>query len=829
MWIFNGEARVYTVFPFFHLAGFLSLTLQTIFMNASPVLGPPHLLPDTALLKLVMQHQKLRSMFLPPAVIEGLLHEPNGIDAFKNLDFLVYSGAPFSPVNGDRLSKVVEIISPFGSTEVYPQPELAPMSSEDWAYHEFNPNIKHEMELYDATEGTYELVIIVDETTKDTAAAYHNLPGITEYHTKDLFVKHPQKPELFRYYGRRDDIIVLANGEKFNPIPLEVNVQNHPSLEGAFVIGNGRRQAALLVEPKESLDDSGRQSLLEELWPRIVDANELIPGQGRIQKSKFLCSLPNKPFTRTGKGTIVRKLTEEAYKYEIERLYSDIPLPSPSQLANLDLQPTLNYEMSDVIRFCRTIISTAFPIAATIDGDGDFVAHGLDSEQTVEIVSALKSHLRARTDKSVDWISPRTLFRSSTVNSLSRVVQDFLNKHVVPEEDSRLSRSRLVEEAVAEYTKGLPGARPDELQDGPLDTSSTTVALIGSSGYLGSRLMVVLISDPAISRIYCLNRSVDARAKQEASLLEHHHVSPELLEKLVFVAIDIEKPALGIAPEVKDRVLNEVDVIVLNAWHSNFVLPLRFFRPFLKATLEVVRLAASSRMKSRVVFVSSLASVGAMARGARVPEALVSDPLAAFNNGYAQSKLAAERVLAAGSERCGFPLSVVRVTQIGGPTDGRGGRWAEQGWIAALARTAKAIAVVPSSGPAVDWLPVNTVAEVLRREVIGGRGTEAIRFVNALHPHPQPWSVLAGVLQQTLGVDSTAPLQDWIQMVRDVRRVDRGGDKLPAVPLLDHYEEEYGASDALEFESSLAKDGSGVEVPALDEKVLKSWIDDWEL
>ncbi|KAI0544625.1 hypothetical protein F4679DRAFT_564277 [Xylaria curta] len=454
MWTFDGEARVYTVFPFFHLAGFLSLTLQTIFMNASPVLGPPNLIPDSGLLKLVMQYQKLRSMFLPPAVIEGLLHEPNGIDAFKHLDFLVYSGAPFSPAIGGRLSKVVEIISPFGSTEVYPQPELAPISSEDWAYHEFNPNVKHEMELYDATEGTYELVILVDETTKETTAAYHNLPGVAEYHTKDLFVQHPHKPRLFKYYGRRDDIIVLANGEKFNPIPLEVNVQNHPSLKGAFVIGTGRRQAALLVEPKEPLDDAGRQSLLQALWPLVTSSNELIPGQGRIQKSRMFCGLPEKPFTRTGKGTIVRKLTEEAYKEEIEHLYLDASSQYIADLAT-DLQPTLSYELSNVITFCRGIIGIAFPAGAKIDGDEDFVTHGLDSEQTVEIVSNLKRHLRSRTDEPVDWISPRTLFRNSTVNSLSRILQNFLNSGSVPEEDLNLSRSRLGEEIVAEYTEGL--------------------------------------------------------------------------------------------------------------------------------------------------------------------------------------------------------------------------------------------------------------------------------------------------------------------------------------------------------------------------------------
>ncbi|TRX87850.1 hypothetical protein FHL15_011268 [Xylaria flabelliformis] len=836
MWTFRGEARVYTVFPFFHLAGFLSLTLQTIFMNASPVLGPPHMIPDSALLKLVMQHQKLRSMFLPPAVIEGLLHEPNGIDAFKRLDFLVYSGAPFSPAIGDRLSKVVEIISPFGSTEVYPQPELAPTSPEDWAYHEFNPNVKHEMELYDSTEGTYELVILVDETTKDFAAAYHNLPGIAEFHTKDLFVQHPRKPRLFKYYGRRDDIIVLANGEKFNPVPFEVNLQNHPLLKGAFVIGTGRRQAALLVEPKEPLDEAGRQSLLEALWPLVVSSNQLIPGQGRIQKSRMLCGLPEKPFTRTGKGTIMRKLTEETYNEEIKNLYLNESSQFKRHIANLvpDLQPTL-YELSNVITFCRGIMSIAFPVGTKIDGDEDFVTHGLDSEQTVEIVSNLKRYIRSRTNKSVDWISPRTLFQHSTVNSLSSILLNFLNNSSIPREDLKLSRRQPIEEIVAEYTEGLSEVQrtTNPSQRSHRGASGTVVAIIGSTGYLGSHMVVAFIKDPKISRIYCLNRSPDARAKQETLLQE---LGVGSLEKLDFMTIDLEGKSLGLTQEAKEKILNEVDVIVLNAWRSNFVLPLQSFSPFLKATQELIQLATAST-KMHIIFVSSLAAVGAMARKANVPEALVQDPLAAFNNGYAQSKLAAERILAIGSERCGVPVTVVRVTQIGGPIPslpGGGGRWAEQGWITAIVKTSKSICLIPSDGPLVDWLPVNTVADLLRREVVtdtARHNDRGVRFLNLLHPHPQPWKIFVEVLRASLGVERTTPMKEWIQKVRDVYGADDGvtGSKLPAVPLLDYYEEEYVGSGVATYDTVLAAENSPVNVPALEEETLRSWLSGWEL
>ncbi|KAI1811710.1 hypothetical protein GGS20DRAFT_561714 [Poronia punctata] len=836
MWTFQGEARVYTVFPFFHLAGFLSLTLQTIFMNASPVLGPPHLIPDATLLKAVISKQKLRSMFLPPAVIEQLLHEPNGIDYFRGLDFLVYSGAPFSPAIGNQLSEVVEIISPFGSTEVYPQPELAP-SREDWAYHEFNPFVKHEMRLYDETEGTYELVILVDQDSKDTAAAYHNLPGISEYPTKDLFVRHAQKPQLYKYYGRRDDIIVLANGEKFNPIPLEVHVQNHPSLKGVFVIGNGRRQAALLLEPKEPLEESGRKSLLQEIWPLVTEANAFVPGQGRIQQSRLLCALPQKPFTRTGKGTIVRRLTEEAYKEEIDRLYLDT-LPQANS-GVVSLNPTVTYQLSTVISFIRSIVAPSFPAISSMKDDEDFLAYGLDSEQIVEIVFNLKRNLQAQTDKPVEWISPRTIFRDSTVSGLSNTIHSFLNDGHIPEEDLNLSRSHQVEDAVARYSEGLPSKPTTPKPCRPV----SSVAVIGSTGFLGRYIVATLIKDPAITRVYCLSRSADddaARKKHETMLLE---LDPEiiggggsLLEKLEFLTIDLEKPSLGLNTTDTKKLLADVDVIVLNAWKSNFVLPLRSFDPFLMATHETIKLASSPQQQQvRIVFVSSLAAVGNLARRGTVPETLVQDPLAAFNNGYGQSKLAAERILAAGYQVSGVPVTVARVTQIGGPASG-GGKWADQGWISAIVKTAKTIDLVPGDGPAIDWLPVDIVAEMIHKSVVmtGKEGEEeaGLRFYNFTHPDPQPWDLLVDVLRSSLNIRHTATLREWIGKLRDIRGTDaedKGG--MPAITLLDYYEEEYGGGgqSGSGYEIGETVRDLGVEVAALDKGILKTWLSGWDL
>ncbi|KAI0543589.1 hypothetical protein F4679DRAFT_592573 [Xylaria curta] len=212
-----------------------------------------------------------------------------------------------------------------------------------------------------------------------------------------------------------------------------------------------------------------------------------------------------------------------------------------------------------------------------------------------------------------------------------------------------------------------------------------------------------------------------------------------------------------------------------------------------------------------IIFVSSLAAVGAMARKTKVPEAPVQDALAAFNN-------------------------VVRVTQIGGPIpsiSGGGGRWAEQGWITAIAKTSKSINLIPSDGPLVDWLPVDTIADLLLHEVVteNARHNDGIRFLNLLHPYPQPWKLFVEVLRVSLGVDRTTPMKDWIKKVRDVYGVDDSAarSKLPAVPLLDYYEQEYVGSGVPSYDTTLAAENSPIEVPTLDEDTLKTWLSGWEL
>lgn len=727
------------------------------------------------------------------------------------------------------------------------------------------------MQLYDPSEQTYELVVLAGESNKRTTAVYHNLPGITEFHTKDLFTRHPEKPNLYKYYGRRDDIIVLANGHKLNPLPLEAALGSHPELKGAILVGNRRPYTTLLVEPNDAVGDvSARNALLERLWPFVEKANALISGQGRVQRGHVICAVPNKPFVRTGKGTVVRKLSEDLYKDQIEGLYEGSSAVEDQQPVSISLKPSHEsvYELPAVIQFLREVVALSFAPGATISEDDDFFGYGLDSMQTLAIVSNLRRHLQTLTSKPVSWITPRTVFYNSSLTDLSQLVREFLNKGTIPQEDADdTALWRTIDETVKRHVDALP-LNASRL---PLAEKISKVALIGSTGYVGAHLIATLLQNQDISRIYCLNRAANAQERQEAALRQilgtGEEVKSLLHDKLEYMTVALGQPRLGLTEEQHGVLADEVDVIAYNAWKLDFGLALRSFEPFLQATRDAIELAVSGTKKTpRFLFVSSLSSVGNLSPSSAAaeesaPEEPVHDPRAPLRFGYAQSKHVAERILAAASERCGVPVSIVRVGQVGGSIrsssslieGGRGGAslpWPEQRWISALLRTAKTTGCIPSHVALVDWIPVESVAATLSslmlRSTTSAAGENGVAAgaatAEAFHLYPSKplprWDLIVDIMRREHGVTQVISLPEWTKTLRaklgsgvaaTTSRPEEEAEKMPALKVLDFYEASGNGLEGVNVATDRCVAVSGVQIPPVDEELVSAWLKEWNL
>ncbi|KAL8724623.1 MAG: hypothetical protein Q9181_006744 [Wetmoreana brouardii] len=254
IWDFNNRpanrvSRFYTPFPFFHLSGFLSTVVNPLFTKAIPILGPALALPSPAILKAALPQQQphCRAIYIPPALAEALLHDPSALTLFENLDFIAYTGGPFSPAAGETLSAITILRPLFGFTEAFQVPQLAPQDPRShYAYMEWHPSFKVEMQPIDVggeAGAVHELVLFTDETARKMSTLNHNFPHAHgEWRSKDLFLRHPSpgKEALWKYYGRKDDIVMLSTGAKFNPVPMELRVAGHPKVAGALVVGRGR-------------------------------------------------------------------------------------------------------------------------------------------------------------------------------------------------------------------------------------------------------------------------------------------------------------------------------------------------------------------------------------------------------------------------------------------------------------------------------------------------------------------------------------------------------------------------------------------------------------
>ena len=778
VWDFDTpDARIYEPFPPFHLAGFTNKIVVPLYTHTIPVSGPPLRPPSGALVKEIMQQQDLCGCYLPPAVAEQILHEPNGLDYFKTLDVFAYAGGPLSQAAGDEISKVTMVCQFYGSTEVGNVRQLVPLR-EDWSYMEFHPYAK--LDLQPAEDDAFELVIYADASVAGSTALYHNLPGVTEYRTKDLFRPHPSKKNLWRFHGRRDDIIVLSNGEKFNPVPMESTLQAHPSIAGVVVTGQGRFLPALLVEPKP--DDRNKNILLQEIWPLVESANLNAPGHGRILQSMIIIAEPNKPFVRAGKGTVIRKLTEAAYANEIAALYVSHPQQQPSAVPS-SLEASA-FRRGAVTSFVRSTLAQSMPGIEFLDED-NFYSFGLDSLKTAEAVINLKASLvNHRKASELSWLSADTLYRYPSVNELSSVILAFLNEDIIPGERERVAEMNALFETFTKSFKppGLvPSTKP--VIDG------IVVALTGSTGSLGSYLLYSLSIDPVISHIYCLDRSTAARQRWEEFSGRRDTAETRGQAKVTFLTTNLARPQFGLVEGDFARITNHCDLIIHNAWKVDFNQSLHSFTDNIQSVRTLAEWSASSPRQPRIVFISSISSVGAWKpthkHGSTIPEAPIADFSAALHMGYAESKQVAERILDVAATECGVPVTILRVGQICGSTITSDVPWAEKDALPSMLATSTSLGLIPSDLHPVDWIPIDKISRIILElslhDLEGGNSTPT--YYNLVNPQPVAWSQLLEPLRDYCGPTTKAvPLAEWVRKLQTFDKTDAA--QLEAKPAL---------------------------------------------
>lgn len=731
------------------------------------VMGPPYGAPSGSLVDKVMAEQDIRALWVPPIVIEQWLSNPASLKKAEALDFVILGGGLVAKVLGDRLNNLVDVCVPYGSIETSQIQMLIPRRG-DWQYLE--PNPAEECDMQEVDEGIYEMVLHNDKKFLGRRTLSHTLPNLKTYHTQDLFVPHPKKSGLWSFHSRTEDIIVLANNEKVWPIPMESIIAEDPLVAGALVVGNGRPEVILLVEPRPSpeVDRMTKKEFIDAIWPRVAYANGTSPNSnGKIRRSRVLISQKSLGFFRSPKGSISRLPTESLYSEAITAAFVDGTADEQNEIGVLE-----DYWINETKRFIGTVVRDIRPDVRLKDTDDFFVTGAMDSLSVLELGQKLKLGLSGRMDREKNHIDfwMRTIFDNPTVEDLATATLDaaFAQGGSGP---SQLPFT--VDGYVDEMISQLPAARSTSPAP-PFKTEGINVVVLGCQGRLGPFLVKSLLGDDRVARIKCMDRGSDVQEAFQGRIDELALGISAKDPRLQFISIDLSKEKLGLPQKHLDDIYQHADLIIHSIWSVHYALSLGSFGPeILRSLTTVIEIANRAESRPRVVFTSSIASVHrwgkAISRAVPVPEEVINCSTAAMSAGYGQSKQVAERYLAAAAAKLQIPILILRIGQITGPTImAEGGVWKSRDWLNSLAILSKATGLVPTNLANINWIPVDQVASVIReislRESHDDHetGTPNAQLFNVIHPKPSPTSRFSEGLQKCISSPRMVEYSEWL-------------------------------------------------------------------
>jgi thioester reductase-like protein len=840
------------------LAGFIFSVLAVTF-EAVAVLGHPDVAPTPEHVVSLLNQDVVTTLSAPPSLLEGLSRLPAGIEALSQLEHVGYAGGPLSEHVGQILApKLKHLCSLIGSTE-YGFFHLISGGSSKWAYLRFHPDVGYRFD--EISDGEFELVIPNDPKTRKYHGTTRTFPELDEYRTKDLYSIVPGEQGWMRYVGRRDDLIVLSNGEKVNPVPLEDIICSHPAVKGAVIVGEHRFLPSLLIELQDGFHGSGKElhEMLDTIWPIVAEANQTAPRFCRIPKSLIYFVPREKPFNRAGKGTIQRQVTIRKFANELRELYA----AAEQGLLMEGLEFQNPYDRDSTRAFVKSLYTQSLDVERLSDEE-DVFELGMDSLQVAIAIQKLRATLRSQhLEANPSQLNAQLIYSSPTVNKLSDALYSLIKGGGCPHSNGSVNASHdrfdYLQQVLDRYLMGLPTKL---ITGNRKDAGTFNVVLTGSTGSLGSYLLATLLSSPKVSKVICLNRSKDSEKRQRASQKSRGlAISWDGADKqrCEFLTADLLKPDLGLGDQRYERLVSEAATVIHCGWKVDFNHSLESFEKITLAGMRnLIDLSANSTSQAPILFVSSISTVLNWIDthpDAPVPEAILHDLEAPEKLGYAESKYIGERLLEDFTRSSGIPNAVLRVGQIAGPVQSSSGCWNTQEWFPSLVASSKYLGMLPESLgklDSIDWIPVDILALIivqlleLIHDNVSNQGQSETRpspaVYNLVNPKVTEWGALFPAVQDELGGESKVrivPLEEWVQALENSASENHGYivAENPAVKLLDFFKilgkgaSRYAETSKLRYEvGRLVRDSPrAAKLGPVSPKWIRLWMKQWKL
>lgn len=656
-------------------------------------LPAPSIVPTGTSTVDLLEATKARSLLTVPSILEdiSLLPDQGGIQALQNLAFVAFGGGPLKESVGDLLEKSgVKLLNHYGATEIGPlAPIFVPKPPYDWRYFKLRKDMPVEMVPVESAGEERQRYKLVARPFGWTAS----------FELQDHLVTDEKNPGThFTALGRKDDLIVLATGEKIVPQILESLLSESKHVKEAIAFGQNQFEIGVIVEPSAPVDLADIEQFKSIIWPIIQEAGKKMDSHAQISsKDAIIVAQPDKSFPRTDKGSVMRKEVYRVYGDEISKVYQDLeyhvvdgPLPS----LRMD---SLEQDLKNIIH-----ANLAWRVGdADWDIDDDFFELGMNSLQATRLRRLLVGFIRGSDHPALEQkITREFVYQypsiSDMANELRRTSEQVTNGHCDSDRDE-------IEMLQKQYS-----LQPSNIVSA---TEGSVILLTGATGSLGAHLLACLVALPNVDRVICLNRPHDPAEVGKTSshrLMDSCRekgapISSEAWSKVEVIETNCTSQNLGLADLDYARFRGQVTQILHCAWPVDFKRGLSSFKLQFQTVNNLLNFtrdchAARPMIRPRFMFISSIAVVGqyfSVHQTRMVPEVPMGDSRCTNGFGYGKAKLVCERIVENAAQN--FPAEMeatsVRLGQIAGSSSGF--FWNSNEHIPALIKSSQTIKALP--------------------------------------------------------------------------------------------------------------------------------------
>jgi amino acid adenylation domain-containing protein/thioester reductase-like protein len=558
----------------------------------------------------LIRHHQLSHAFLPPALLSIL-----PLEQLRDLAHVMTGGDVCEPHVIKQLTQQGKLYNLYGPTEATVLITARQLQVGDSNRSLGAPIANSQVLILDedfqpvAEQTVGELYIVGPgvclgylNNPQQTAERYLQLPlpggqSLRAYRTGDMAKWTADGIELC---GRRDNQVKIR-GYRVEPEEIERCLRESQLFrQVAVVIDTHRRILAFLAQPQEAQPGAAREALK-------AHAQQFLPDY--MQPTAWT-ELANMPFASNGKVD--------------RRALLEMPV---SVLENHQRRLPESADEAQLLELWAELLELP---AGDISTDESFFNLGGHSI----LLSRMLLQLREQFGRS---ISINRFIEVPTIARLATLVRGSAGEEV------------LSEKALADAFREL------DVQPLPISRMGDVhkVIVTGANSFVGVHIVEALLAWGA-SEVACLVRdgAGQSAVQRFAESLRENRLEHLDLSRVQVYAADITQPALGLTPEVYERLDREFGALVHNAANVNHVLDYESLaRDNVEPIFECLRLC-EGRSKKVFNFVSTLSASSTIDADGRVLEQPAAQtPPIYIKNGYNLSKWVGERILERARER----------------------------------------------------------------------------------------------------------------------------------------------------------------------------------